>query len=124
VGYYHVSESTLRRAVKRRYKKTFESLFEEKRGWGKAYLRRISWQMALSGDKTMIIWLSKQHLGFVDKLVTETIDRGDKAQTKQVGEALAKFTTMLREITTQKEVGTEDKEKKMGLLAASLGLRD
>ena len=25
------------------------------------------WQLALKGDKTMLIWLSKQHLGFSDK---------------------------------------------------------
>lgn len=119
-GYYGVSESTIRRAVKKHYKKGFDELLEEKRKGGKASLRRISWQLALNGDKTMIIWLSKQHLNFRDRI--ETVgEKEDPAIKQRHIEAVNEFTAMLKELVKPKD---EKKEKEMLSLAASLGLSD
>lgn len=38
---------------------------------GKKGLRRKMFELALNGDKVMLIWLSKQHLGMSDKTYTE-----------------------------------------------------
>jgi len=51
---------------------TLERRFAEtiKRGKdkGKSSLRRIMWKKAQEGNPTMMIWLSKQHLGMSDKI--------------------------------------------------------
>ncbi len=30
-------------------------------------MRRVQWQKAIAGDKTMMIWMGKQHLGQSDR---------------------------------------------------------
>lgn len=68
-----LSEDTVKRAVKRKYKQTFEEYAEEHKGHGRAALRRTMFEMALTGrNVTMCIWLSKQHLGMTDKQQVET----------------------------------------------------
>lgn len=121
-AYYGVSRDSIERAVKRKHKKCFADYFAQKRKHGFVSLRRITWQKALGGDKTMIIVLWKKYLGFVDKVVVDPKDNDSKESSKQVTEALDKFGEMLKEISAAKE--PKDEEKKMGLLAASLGLRD
>ena len=46
-------------------------LLEKARDEGKASLRRVQWKAALAGDKTMMIWLGKNHLGQKDKQEVE-----------------------------------------------------
>jgi len=47
------------------------------RATGKASLRRKQWEVALSGNVTMLIWLGKQQLGQTDKqeVKSETTER-------------------------------------------------
>lgn len=66
-GWYKYSPDTIERAVKRCKKIRFADYSLQKRGQGKASLRRVAWQKALKGDNTMIIWLMKQHLEMSDK---------------------------------------------------------
>jgi AraC-like DNA-binding protein len=61
------SIDTLKRAVKRQYKKSFAQVFAEKRQYGRASLRRVQWKKAQAGDTTMLIWLGKQHLEQADR---------------------------------------------------------
>lgn len=45
----------------------FADLIEKGRDEGKMSLRRHQWSLAAKGDKTMLIWLGKQHLGQSDR---------------------------------------------------------
>ena len=66
-------EDTINTWCKETYKQTFSVVFDQKRKGGWSSLRRKQWEVALSGDKTMLIWLGKQYLGQSDKqLVAET----------------------------------------------------
>ena len=56
----NVSLITVRRRMKD--DKTFREAVESGRAGGMRSLRRVMWQSALSGNTTMQIWLSKQHL--------------------------------------------------------------
>lgn len=50
----------------------YRDVLEAGREAGKMALRRKMWSSALEGNPTMMIWLSKQHLGMTDNiLVTE-----------------------------------------------------
>jgi hypothetical protein len=82
-----ISVDTLERGCKRKYKKTFAEVYREKTAGGKMSLRRAMWRKALgqtevqhdpkTGKKkevviqeasnTMMIWLSKNHLGMTDR---------------------------------------------------------
>ena len=42
------------------------AIIDKGRDEGKASLRRAQWKSALSGDRTMMIWLGKNHLGQSD----------------------------------------------------------
>ena len=46
---------------------TFEDYLEKHRGKGRVSLRRKQFEVALEGDKTMLIWLGKQYLSQSDK---------------------------------------------------------
>lgn len=66
-NWFNVSPDTIERAVKREKKMVFAAYHAQKADTGKISLRRRMWQAALGGDKTMMIWISKQHLGMRDK---------------------------------------------------------
>lgn len=61
-SYFDCSEDTIERAVKRQKKMNFAEYYAQKAGKGKISLRRRQFQLAMSGDKTMLIWLGKQYL--------------------------------------------------------------
>jgi len=65
--WFHCSEDTIERAVKAAYDMGFAEYYEQKRGAGKVSLRRKMFQMAMAGDRTLCIWLSKNYLGMADK---------------------------------------------------------
>jgi hypothetical protein len=69
-AFFNISIDTIERACRRHYKKSFAEISGEKRGQGKLSLRRKMFQLALKGDKTMLIWLSKNHIGMKDKIET------------------------------------------------------
>jgi hypothetical protein len=66
-GWFDCSVDTIERWCKRVYKCTFADIYKQKSAKGKISLRRWQWKRAESGDKTMLIWLGKQHLGQQDK---------------------------------------------------------
>jgi hypothetical protein len=66
-AWFHCDHETLRRKVKKQYGKTFEQVYQEKKGIGKMSLRRQQWTAALKGNIVMQIWLGKQHLDQRDK---------------------------------------------------------
>ena|SRR5271165_2700942 len=62
-----VSDDTIERAVSRERGLSFAEYFEQKRKGGFASLRHNQYQVAMSGNVTMLIWLGKQWLGQSDK---------------------------------------------------------
>lgn len=64
-----VSMDTLERRIKETYDCTFAELYKQKAADGKMSLRRTMWDKALrKQDNTMLIWLSKNHLGMKDEV--------------------------------------------------------
>ena len=61
------SEDTIERWVKREYKKPFADIFPLKRKKGLNSLRARMYQIAMDGNVTMLIYLSKNWLGMTDK---------------------------------------------------------
>jgi hypothetical protein len=59
------------RTLQRRY----ADLVTENKNKGKASLRKVLWNKALRGDPKLLIWLSKNELGMVDKIhTTSTVE--------------------------------------------------
>jgi hypothetical protein len=66
--WFNCSEDTIERAVKREKGMGFADYYKKKSGRGKISIRRKMFDVAQSGNVTMLIWLSKQLLGYTDKV--------------------------------------------------------
>jgi len=66
-SWFEVSVDTIERRCKEKYKKTFAEIYKEKSKAGLISIRREMLKIALSGNVTMLIWLSKNYLDFSDK---------------------------------------------------------
>jgi hypothetical protein len=51
---------------------------------GRASLRRLQWDAAENGDKTMLVWLGKQYLGQRDKQDVENTVKMDKSPVEEL----------------------------------------
>src|SRR5271165_1222627 len=60
-------------------KPRYSEIITKGRERGKLSLRRKMWDTANNGNVTMMIWLSKQYLGFTDKQATELSGPGGEA---------------------------------------------
>lgn len=119
-AYYNVSEDTIERAVKRAHKVKFAEYYRQKKKTGHISLRRKMFQLALAGDKTMLIWLSKQHLKFSEKMtVREPKKDAPPPAPNASSDQLARLETLLNEI---KAPQNEEREAKMLQIAKRLGI--
>ncbi len=66
-GWFKCSVDTIERAVERVHGMRFADYYEQMSAQGRISLRRKQFQLAQSGDKTMLIWLGKQLLGQEEK---------------------------------------------------------
>lgn len=71
-AFFQCAEETIVSAVEREKEISFLEYYELKKGDGKRSLRRRMFELAEKGDRTMLIWLAKNHLGMSDK-VEQTI---------------------------------------------------
>jgi hypothetical protein len=71
-AWFQCSEDTIERAVKRQYGENFAEIYRQKQGLGKVSLRRKMFETAMNGSVTMMIWLSKNMLGYTDKVEQKT----------------------------------------------------
>lgn len=73
--WFGCSPDTIDKAVVRQYGEGFTEVFKRKSSKGKISLRRKMFETALSGNVTMMIWLSKQVLGYRDRhdFITEDV---------------------------------------------------
>lgn len=67
-GLFDCSEDTIENWCKKTYKMTFSEVYKKKSAMGKMSLRREQYNLAMKGDRGMLIWLGKQYLGQSDKL--------------------------------------------------------
>lgn len=67
-NFFECSEDTIMRRVREETGLDFATFFSQKSEKGRVSLRRKMWEMALKGDRVMLIWISKQHLGFSEKV--------------------------------------------------------
>ena len=74
-----ICADTLQNACKRDHSSDFSAYFGQKRKKGFVSLRRKQYEVATSGNPTMLIWLGKQHLNQSDKVEnTVKTDRLDE----------------------------------------------
>lgn len=62
-----IDYDALNRALKRQTGKGFADYFASKAPSGRMSLRRVQWQAAMAGDRTMLVWLGKNVLGQLDR---------------------------------------------------------
>jgi hypothetical protein len=89
-AWFKCTVDTIENTVKREKGMIFSEYYAQKSSPGKISLRRKQWELALKGDKTMIIWLGKQHLG-----------QADKAESKNEHSGDASLTMVLKDYTTK-----------------------
>lgn len=81
-----------KRTLERRYAAVMNAAREE----GKSSLRRVMWKKALEGNERLMIWLSKQHLGYREPrdpqaaAAVEAIVAGNAATRSVVDQAVEK----------------------------------
>lgn len=56
----------------------FAAVIKEGREQGRSSLKRMMWEAAQKGNITMMIFLSKQMLGYSDKLTQQVTSEGDQ----------------------------------------------
>ena len=61
-GALKISADTLEKRIRESYDLTFKAYFDQKSSNGKISLRRKQYEMAIAGDRVMLIWLGKQYL--------------------------------------------------------------
>jgi hypothetical protein len=66
-SWFEVSEDTVDRRCYEEHGMSFASYYEQKQAPGKISLRRKQYEVAMSGNVGMLVWLGKQHLGQSDK---------------------------------------------------------
>lgn len=73
-----LSEDTIERACLRDKNLSFADFFKKHSAKGKSSLRRKQFQVAIAGDKTMLIWLGKNYLGQTDTQPEDEKDTPDQ----------------------------------------------
>ena len=72
-----INPLTLYRRCETDHKVIFSKYLQEKKASGNSLLKEKQFDIALEGDKTMLIWLGKQRLGQSDK-TQQSIEISDK----------------------------------------------
>lgn len=67
-NWFDMSEDTVERRVQESFGITFAEYYDKKSADGKISIRRKQFQVAMSGCKTMLIFLGKQWLGQAEKI--------------------------------------------------------
>ena len=70
-GFFDCSQDTIERWCKATYSETFADVYKKKSAVGRVSLRRKQFEVAMSGDRSLLIWLGKQQLGQRDTFPEE-----------------------------------------------------
>jgi hypothetical protein len=76
------TDKTLVKWCKRTYKMDFSECFKRFSASGKMSLRRKQFEVARSGNVSMLIWLGKQYLGQTEKVENTNIDVDPELQSE------------------------------------------
>lgn len=83
-----IDEETLYRACKREHKMGFSEYRQQKIAIGSDRLLSKGYQMAVTGDRTMLIFYLKNRCGFTDRVTTESNINISKEAEEQVNRLL------------------------------------
>jgi hypothetical protein len=86
--WFKCSEDTIERAVQRKHGVNFAEYYGQSSVKGKISLRRKQFQVAMSGDRTLLIWLGKQLLNQTEKQHLVTIDETDKHKSEELTQSI------------------------------------
>lgn len=75
-NWFECSEDTIERRVRERFGVSFAEHNKQKGVKGRVSLRRKQFEIALSGNVTMLIFLGKQYLGQSDKINQDVTSNG------------------------------------------------
>lgn len=74
-----VHPATLYRACEETHKVNFANYSQAKKAEGKELLRQKQMEVAIDGDKTMLVWLGKQYLDQSEKVAANNINTNKTA---------------------------------------------
>lgn len=83
-----IAADTLYNACERDNKMTFSAYSQTKKAEGKELLRQKQIEVAMDGDKTMLVWLGKQYLDQSDKVAASNINLNKTALSDMTDEEL------------------------------------
>jgi hypothetical protein len=63
-----ISPDTLYKRCKAKFKVDFSAYSQQKKSEGRELLKAKQYELAMNGDRTMLVWLGKQHLGQKEKM--------------------------------------------------------
>ena len=81
--WFHCSVDTIENRVKEHYNESFSVIRAQKAVRGKVAIRRGLFALGLKGNLGALIWLSKQHLGFAEKL-EQKLDNQDASKDSHI----------------------------------------
>jgi hypothetical protein len=93
-GILGISPDTLYRACMEENKIGFADYSAIKKGEGKELLRARQFQVAMEGDKTMLVWLGKQYLLQQDKSEIDHKNNGDSFNNISDAELIDRITKL------------------------------
>ena len=97
-AWFECSEDTIERAVLREFKQSFAEHYDQKAVKGKISLRRKQFQVAMSGDRVLLIWLGKQLLNQTEKQHVVTTDETEKSKSQELEASIRQtLTSILKE---------------------------
>ena len=75
---FNINRETLDNLIKERFGVDWETFYQQKREGGKKSIRRKQIELALRGDRVMLIWLGKNMLGQADQQKVDHTTKGEK----------------------------------------------
>jgi len=96
-NYLGIHKDTIYRACVREKGMKWEDYSRSKKAVGKAMIRVKKFDLCMDGDKTMLIWESKQRLGETDKSYTETHAQITQVIPDNISECDAQSAAMIYE---------------------------
>ena len=107
-AFFGCSEDTVVRRVKERHGTTYQEYAKSIAPRGRVSLRRKQFELALAGDRTMLIWLGKQMLGQADK-VDQRISGpdGKPIEVADVTAPVAHVLGALAKIAARRQMGVD-----------------
>lgn len=90
--YFDCDNKTIEKWCMTTYKKNFSEVFKVKRGIGKTSLRRRQFEVAMSGNPTMLIWLGRNMLNQTDRVEVDasTIDESTREEVEKLASEVRK----------------------------------